>query len=72
METLTPDRFKAIRRARGLTQQQLGDELELKQPTIAGFESGRQPIDRRTAYAMRAIEAGLKLDTPAGKRPAAA
>ena len=61
MEDFTHERFKAIRRGRQLTQGELGIELDLSQPAIAAYEKAGAHVDRRTAYAMLAIEAGLKL-----------
>lgn len=47
------DEMKALRKAAGLTQEQLADAIGLSRVTIGLMERGQAPIERRTALAVR-------------------
>ena len=45
------DRIRAIRKAAGLTQQEMADKLGISQSVIGNYESGRrQPVDAAVAH----------------------
>lgn len=55
------DRLKAVRKAIGLTQQEFADDLNLRQSTIASYESGdRVPSARTVADVCRTY--GVNID----------
>lgn len=42
------EKLKLLRKEKGLRQENLADELELKRPTISGYETGRKEPDFHT------------------------
>lgn len=61
----TPTLVKALRTARGLTQEQLAHELGVTFSTVNGWENGKHvpiPLLRRRLLEL-AVEAGVHVDT---------
>lgn len=54
--TMQADEMKQIRKALGLTQQQLADQLGLSRVIIGLMEREQAPIERRTELSMRYLE----------------
>jgi DNA-binding transcriptional regulator YiaG len=58
---MTPQEFKALRRAMGLTHVALARQLGVTAHSIASWENSRRRIVRRTEIAMRALALGLPI-----------
>lgn len=55
---MTPARFKAIRRAAGLTQSQLAARLRIEDArTIRRYEDGERPVSGPVSILMEQLEA---------------
>lgn len=52
---MTGKEIRALRTARGWTQQELGDELGIHQNTVARLERGELPITRRMAQTITLV-----------------
>lgn len=52
---MTGTEIRALRIARGWTQQDLGNELGIHQNTVARLERGELPITRRMAQTIRLV-----------------
>lgn len=46
--------IRRCRENRGLTQTQAAEKIGIKQPTLSGLESGRQPLQESTLLAVAA------------------
>ncbi len=57
---MTPDEFKAWRKALSLTQQQAGEAIGITKRSVQLYEAGDQPVTRTVALACAALAAGLK------------
>jgi len=58
---MTPEYLRSWQKRMGYTYDTAANELGVSRRTYAGWLAGKYPIDRRTALACMAIEAGLKL-----------
>lgn len=67
---MTPGRFRAWLKARGLTQAAAAELLGISKRTIAYYATGAQPITRTIALAMRGAESELKDRGREGRRAA--
>ena len=54
---MQPDEMKALRKAAGMTQEELADALGMNRVTISGMERGEAPIEKRTEVATREVTA---------------
>lgn len=52
---MQPEELKALRKATGLSQAQMGEEMGLSRVTIGLMERGEAPIEKRTELAARWI-----------------
>jgi DNA-binding XRE family transcriptional regulator len=52
---MRPDELKALRKAIGMSQQELADRIGLSRETVGLMERGQAPIEVRTALAVRWI-----------------
>lgn len=55
-----PDRIRAIRAARGLTQAQLAAEIGAARRSVIDWEAGKREPERMARMALAAAEAGLQ------------
>lgn len=55
--TMQPEQLKAIRKALGLTQAELAEQLGLSMNFVSMMERGDKPIEPRTELAMRYLDA---------------
>ena len=62
---MQPDELRAVRKAAGLSQAELGDAIGLTRVTIGLMERGGAPIEKRTALAVRYV-----IDHPETIKPA--
>jgi len=63
MTNMTPEQFKAARRALGYSQQALADEWGMRQNgnrTIRRWESGERPLNPVAAYAIQLMYDNMK------------
>ncbi len=54
-----PDRIRAIRKARGLTQAQLAELIGASRRSVIDWEAGKREPERMARMALLAAEAGL-------------
>lgn len=50
---MQPDELKALRKATGMTQEQLAIAIGMSRVSVGLMERGQAPIERRTALAVR-------------------
>jgi len=62
--SMTGEELKALRKARNMTQSQVAAGIGVTQPAVAGWETGRYTIDKRSEMALRQV-----LQAPATTAP---
>ncbi|NMW24495.1 helix-turn-helix transcriptional regulator [Rhodanobacter denitrificans] len=62
MDIKSANSIRAARKAKGLTQQQVADQLGVSKQSVSDWENGRCDPEPRTAIALTSILRGLKFE----------